>query len=1052
MAIINGNAGNNTLNGTPQADTINGLGGDDTINGGGGDDTLRGGTGNDSVNGGAGNDTLLYATGDGLDTFAGGNGFDRIVAALAGTTILLRSGFGSANSVEAIDGINNSTLGGSSAADIYDFSTTTLTGIASIDTGGGNDRVTGSAGADRIRGGNGNDTISGGGGADVLEGNDGTDTLDGGAGADRLIGGIGADVFAITTLSGGADRVADFGNGADTLRLGVLPTSGVTSSNLASFVRAQRVDGNVVVRVDANGATGGSAFTDAAVLEGFAGSTVRVQIGSQSFNVAIPAANRNPTLDDDTISVDEDMQTGNLLATLQTGDTDPDGNVLRVTGVTQGSKGFVYFDPGTDVIGDETVIYNANGEVLDTLAAGETTTDTFTYMVSDGNGGRDAAKVTVTITAVNDRPQITGVVWPRGNPVLEDAGPPVGAVGTPISQLVDLTSSPGGADNVIDPDGPGLGLAVVEAVTSHGSWFFTLDGGSTWNALGTVSEQSARLLAVDANTRIYFQPHPDYNSDNVEDPDFLPRIAFRAWDRETGINGQLADVIANQSTFSDSTDLGLFAVTGVTDAPRNLELSSNTVDENIALALVGTLSVTAPDSTDIRYTLLPDFDGHLFVIGGGRGTELYVGTETPLDFEASPTRTVVVRATDSSSAFVDRTFTIDVVDHDEVLLTTGADIVPASAADTQFLATELMLNSGDNLDAGAGYDTLVLTAQSEDATFDLNALAGYTGFEEISFTDFDDSSNSYLFLRNGTTASVVHTGAGAVNVYLNGTARASSIELDYLDGNRIFVGAETAWNPNITIASGGLLQFTAAGTYDLRSATFDSEFLSAIAPGVVLVVDSDSLSWSISGVQGAKLVTPDTTLDLGGPREIDTVTVESTNTTGTTFIVDSVGTALNVLGGPGSDTLQTSTFAFTAAQRDEIFNTSSIELIRDTSGFYGDDTANVITGTTGSDSIFGGAGNDRLIGRAGADSLTGDSGDDLFVFANGSGVDSIRDFVAGGTTDEIDVSGFNFANFAALAAAATQVGADTRIQLDSNDVVTLIGVQKTALTADDFVL
>src|SRR5688572_18552713 len=319
MAIINGNSSNNTLNGTGVADTIDGMGGSDTINGLGGNDILRGGAGNDTVNGGIGNDTItggtgddalnggdgndtfVYATFDGLDTFAGGAGTDRIVLAAAGTTLALRSGFGAGNSVEAIDGVGNSTIRGASSADIYDFSATTLTGIASIDAGAGDDRVTGSSGADRIRGGLGNDTISGGGGADVLEGDDGADTLTGGAGADRLIGGTGNDFFAITTLSGGADRIADFGNGADTLRLSVLPTSGVTASNLASFVRAQRVDGNVVVRVDTNGATGGSAFTDAAVLEGFTGTTVRVQIGSQFFNVPVPA-NRNPTLDVDAIS------------------------------------------------------------------------------------------------------------------------------------------------------------------------------------------------------------------------------------------------------------------------------------------------------------------------------------------------------------------------------------------------------------------------------------------------------------------------------------------------------------------------------------------------------------------------------------------------------------------------------------------------------------------------------------------------------------------------------------------------------------------------------
>jgi VCBS repeat-containing protein len=1077
MAIINGNSGDNTLNGTAQADTIDGLGGDDTINGlasndilrggtgidtvdgGAGDDRITGGTHNDTLLGGDGNDTFVFATGDGSDLYAGGAGTDRIVAAAAGTIITLRGGFGPSHSIEAIDGLGSSIIRGSAVADTYNFSATTLTGLASIDLGDGSDRLTGSSGADRVRGGLGNDTISGGGGADVLEGDDGTDTLDGGVGADRLIGGTGADVFAITTLSGGADRVADFGNGTDTLRLGVLPTSGVTSSNLASFVRAQRVDGNVVVRVDTNGTTGGSAFIDAAVLEGFTGTTVRIQVGSQFFNLPIASANRNPTLDDDAISVTEDTSTGNLLTTLLTGDTDPDGNALRVTAATQGSKGSVYFHAGTAAIGDETITYTANGAVLDALAPGETTTDTFIYTVSDGNGGIDHAKVTVTITAVNDRPVLNDPPWPRANPVNEDAGPPVGAVGTLVSQLVDLDTTAGGHDNVRDADGPGLGIAVGEAATHNGTWFFTLDGGSTWSNIGPVSEQSARLFAADANTRIYFQPRANYNSDDAEDPDFLPRLHFHAWDRDTGVNGGFADLTAHASAFSDSGSLALFAVTGVNDAPTNLELSSNEVVENVAGAVVGTLSALDPDSPDSpRYTLRSAFDGPLFTIVGN---ELRVGA-TPLDYEAAATRTVIVRAADRASPglFVERTFTIEVQNRAEVTLTTGADVIAASAVDTQFLATALTLNSNDNLDAGAGFDSLVLTTDSvseDPESFDLNALAGFSGFEEIRVVNYNTFSMKTLSLRNGTTSSVVGTGdgpgGGTFAVVLDGTARASSIQLQYSDLNRVVVGAETAWNPTMTIVAGGTLSFSQAGTYDLRSASLGVEFLSAGDPGVVLVVDSEALIGKelIYGPPGSKLVTPDSTLNLFGT--LGDQTVESTNATGTTFVVSYIGNALRIFGGPGSDTIETSSFVFTAAERDEIFNSSSIEIIHDPSGFYGDDTANTITGTIGHDSIFGGAGNDTLIGLAGSDTLTGNSGDDLFVFANGWGdVDSITDFVAGGSTDEIDISDFNFANFAAVAAAAMQIGADTRIQLDADDVVTLIGVQKTALTADDFVL
>ena len=49
------------------------------------------------------------------------------------------------------------------------------------------------------------------------------------------------------------------------------------------------------------------------------------------------------------------------------------------------------------------VTYSPDGQ-FEFLAVGETTTDTFDYTISDGNGGTDSATVTVTITGENDAP------------------------------------------------------------------------------------------------------------------------------------------------------------------------------------------------------------------------------------------------------------------------------------------------------------------------------------------------------------------------------------------------------------------------------------------------------------------------------------------------------------------------------------------------------------------------------------------------------------------------------------------------------------------------
>lgn len=88
----------------------------------------------------------------------------------------------------------------------------------------GNDSLFGSAGNDFLYGGQNNDTLRGSTGNDSLNGDFGDDYLEGGTGRDFLSGGAGNDVFVLQTSSAvstvfQADRIRDFGNGSDRIRL-----------------------------------------------------------------------------------------------------------------------------------------------------------------------------------------------------------------------------------------------------------------------------------------------------------------------------------------------------------------------------------------------------------------------------------------------------------------------------------------------------------------------------------------------------------------------------------------------------------------------------------------------------------------------------------------------------------------------------------------------------------------------------------------------------------------------------------------------------------------
>ena len=111
----------------------------------------------------------------------------------------------------------------------------------------------------------------------------------------------------------------------------------------------------------------------------------------------------------------------------------------------------------------------------------------------------------------------------------------------------------------------------------------------------------------------------------------------------------------------------------------------------------------------------------------------------------------------------------------------------------------------------------------------------------------------------------------------------------------------------------------------------------------------------------------------------------------------------------------------------------------------------VLTGTSGRDSLAGGAADDILDGAAGADTLTGGAGRDVFVFTKGqSGGDVITDFKAG--EDRIDLRNYGLTSTAQVLERIVQDGADTRIWLNGTESAVLKGVNAKLLKAGDFIL
>jgi hypothetical protein len=284
-------------------------------------------------------------------------------------------------------------------------------------------------------------------------------------------------------------------------------------------------------------------------------------------------------------------------AELLANDADPDGDPLTVISVQSGLNGHVERQDGV-ITFTPTPDFNGEGS--------------FEYTISDGGGGTDSAAVTVTVEPVNDAPVLDSGKSPALGDVPEDAPSPVGYAGTPVSGLVQI----GGAlDNVSDPDGPSLGVAVIGSDRSNGDWFYSIDNGGTWSNLGTPSENQARTL--DGSALLYFRPDANF----VGQAD----VSFRAWDQSSGINDNTANILATGgfTAYSSGSDSATVTVSAVNDPPTSTNDSVTTLEKTPVVLFAGDFGdyfdVEGTPLASVKITGLPG-DGSLEWDSNGIGS------------------------------------------------------------------------------------------------------------------------------------------------------------------------------------------------------------------------------------------------------------------------------------------------------------------------------------------------------------------------------------------------------------------------------------------------
>jgi gliding motility-associated-like protein len=190
--------------------------------------------------------------------------------------------------------------------------------------------------------------------------------------------------------------------------------------------------------------------------------------------VTVTPVNDAPIAQPDTYTTNEDLPLSIDAPGVVFNDSDPDNNALTTAAATQPQKGILTL--------------NSGGGFLYTPNANFNGTDSFTYTVSDGQGGLSTANVNITVLSINDIPDaLNDAVSTAEDTAVSLA---ITSNDTDIDGTIDATSVD------LDPFTNGIQTSIV---TAQGTWTVDDTGKVTFTPATNFNGIATKIYTIDDN-------------------------------------------------------------------------------------------------------------------------------------------------------------------------------------------------------------------------------------------------------------------------------------------------------------------------------------------------------------------------------------------------------------------------------------------------------------------------------------------------------------------------------------------------------------------------